>query len=143
MFEVERLHVFLSPEVQQVLLDHETDVEELLRKAAFPVKVESGADPALNAMGKKEPATILLASAAVIAAATPLLRDLIRALSGRDTVIIERRLVPVQDDTGKLVRGTDGEPVLHWAEVGRERKEPEAQVTKIKGLGVEISFGAK
>jgi hypothetical protein len=66
--------------------------------------VRHGEDPAALSVGKKEPATILVASAAVIAAATPILRELIRSISGRDVVVRERRLLPVEDSKGKMVK---------------------------------------
>lgn len=143
MTQTEQIYVFLSPEVQQVLLDHETDIEELLRRADSVATVATGSDPAADSTGKKEPAIILLASAAVIAAATPLLREVIQALAGRHTVLTERRLVAVLDGDGKVVRGSNGDPVLHWEEIERDRKEPVVQTTQIKGFGVQVSFGAK
>lgn len=136
MSDLERRFLFLSSEVQQLLDQHETSIEELLRRADSHIKVDIGEDPAKASEGQKEPATILLASAAVIASLTPILREVIRGLSGRDPVISERRLVPTLDAKGEVVRDSKGEPVLYWTDVS-------SQAIKIKGFGVEISFGSK
>jgi ssDNA-binding replication factor A large subunit len=81
-----------------------------------------------------------LASAAVVAAATPILRELIRTLSGRETAIRERRLVPVEDSAGEVLRDETGEPTLYWKNVAANSAES-SQNIKIKGFGIEISFG--
>jgi hypothetical protein len=142
MSELDRLHVFLSREVQELMLDQETSVGEILRAKGVSVEVAIGDNPAEDARGKKEPATILLASAAVLAVVTPLLREVIRSLARRDTLASELRLVPVQDSSGGIVRDKSGEPILHWARVSAATPLPN-ETTRIKGFGVEISFESR
>jgi hypothetical protein len=135
---------FLSPELENYLSENDIGARELFQKAGFETAVRLGEDPAARSTGKKEPATILLASAAVIAAATPIVRELIRNISGREAVVRERRLLPVEDSKGNEVRNTAGEPILHWVDVSKGHAPDQApQSIKIKGFGIEISFGGK
>lgn len=133
--------VFLSPEVERFLTDNEIGLKDLFVKAGIKTNVKLGQDPVSNGEGRKEPATIILASAAVIAAATPILKELIKNLSGRETAVRERRLLPVEDSKGKTVLDASGEPILHWTNVAKAQDE--ADKITIKGFGVEISFGGR
>jgi hypothetical protein len=136
--------LFLTPEVERFLSENEFDTKQLLQKSGYKVEVRLGQNPAFDSAGKKEPVTILLASAAVIAALTPAVRELIRNLSGRDVVVRERRLVPVESSKGDVVRDASGAPVLHWVDVVKGlAPDPAPQPIKIRGFGIEISFGGK
>jgi hypothetical protein len=136
--------LFLSPEVNRFFSENGFDAQELIQKTNQPVTVHLGENPAFGTSGKKEPVTILLASAAVIAATTPLLRDLIHELSGREAVVRERRLVPVEDSAGNVIRESNGEARLHWVDgVKGAKPEQKSQPVKVKGYGIEISFGGK
>jgi len=135
---------FLAPEVNRFLVENNIGMRELLQRAGLPSAVQLGENPAGNSAGEKEPATILLASAALIAAATPILRELIRNISGREAVVRERHLLPVEDSKGKLVHDATGAPILHWVDVSKGPAPDQApQSSKIKGFGIEISFGGK
>jgi hypothetical protein len=136
----EETFLFLAPEVERFFSKNEIDINQLLKKSGQKIEIRLGHNP--EKPGAKEPVTILFASAAVIAALTPILRDLIRNLSGQNVVVRERRLLPVEDSKGNAVRDASGAPILKWVDVVKgEVPDRAAQPVKIKGLGVEISFG--
>jgi hypothetical protein len=137
-----QVFLFLSPDVERLLADHDVDVKEVIRRTTQPITVGFGQDPATAASGAKDPVTILMASAAVIAAATPLIRELIRTLAGREPVIREKRLVPVEDSRGNVVLDSNGQATLHWVdEVKAVIPEHTSEPLAIKGFGIEISIG--
>jgi hypothetical protein len=133
---------FLAPDVERYLTQNGLGPRELFQKTGLEIVMRLGEDPAARGTGRKEPVTILLASAAVIAAATPILRELIRNVSGREIVVHERRLLPVEDSKGNAIRDGAGEPILQWVDVAKFPDQA-AQSIKIKGFGMEISFGGK
>ena len=140
----DKVFFFLAPEVEDFLIENDIGVRQILQKSGLATVAQLGENPASNSAGEKEPATILLASAAVIAAATPILRELIRNISGREAVVREQHLVPVEDSKGKLVRDAEGAPILHWVDVSKgQAPDQSPQAIKIKGFGIEISFGGK
>jgi hypothetical protein len=142
--EQDGIFFFLSPEVRRFLSDNDIETQQFLNQSGHQIPIRLAQNPAPDTAGEKEPAIILLASAAVIAAATPILREFIRTISGRDPVIRERRLVPIEDSAGNVVRDPNGEPLVHWVdEVKGVHTEQPTQAVKIKGLGIEISFGGK
>jgi hypothetical protein len=144
MSERDEVFVFLSPDVERFLIDNEIDIRELISRTGQRVDVRRGTDPASTSAGSKEPVTILLASAAIIAVATPLLRDLLHTLSGRDAVIRERRLLPVEDSSGNVVRNAKGEATLHWVDAVKSVPNVQKpQAVNVKGWGIEISFREK
>ncbi|WP_175162340.1 hypothetical protein [Achromobacter aegrifaciens] len=144
MDKPEEVYFFLSPEVHRYLADNDISTSWLLKQTGKEIAIRLGENPAPDIRGEKEPATILLASAAVIAAATPILREVLRTFAGRDPVIRERRLVPVADSSGELVRDANGQPVLQWVdEIKGLIPESPIQSGGIKGFGIEISFGDK
>jgi hypothetical protein len=106
MGDGERVFVLVSPEVELLLANRGVDLKEMLRESARGIKIEAAIDPSQPVDGKKELLTVLIGSAAVIAALTPTLRELIRAVSRRDVIISERRLLPVQDAKGEVVLDT-------------------------------------
>jgi hypothetical protein len=138
MEEDRRVFLSLSPEVATFLTENDISVADLLKKVKVPAVVTHGEDPATVGSGHKEPATIILASAAAIAVATPFLRELIRNISGRTPVIRERRLVQAKDAEGKPVVDKDGQPVMEWQET--ERANVVGDKIGVKGFGIEISF---
>ena len=134
--------LFLAPDLERFLLKNDLDAAAIVRKCNQQVDVSFGTNPASDVDGQKEPVTIILASAAVIAALTPILRELIRNLSGRDVVIRERRLVPVEDSKGAVVHDASGTPILHWVDVAKGQvTDATSQPVTIKGFGIDISFG--
>ena len=135
--------LLISSEVEAALLGSGVSIEELIDQANMPVEVKAGTDPAADSTGTKDPATIMVASAVVIAALTPILKKIIRSLSDKEVVIREKRLVPVEDSSGDIVRNGAGEPILHWVCVAKETiAESSEPKIALKGpLGIEISFG--
>ncbi|UVK35799.1 hypothetical protein LHFGNBLO_006013 (plasmid) [Mesorhizobium sp. AR10] len=134
----DRVYLSLSPQVAAFLTDNDIDIAELLAKAKVDARITLGEDPATVGLGHKEPATIILASAAAIAIATPLLRELIRNISGKTPVIRERQLVQVKDAEDKSAFDANGNPIMEWRET--ERSNVGADKVVVKGFGIEISF---
>jgi hypothetical protein len=102
-------------------------------------KLAFAKDPAHEEGGEREPATIILASAAAIAALTPILKELIRSATGRPTVITEMRPVAVLDGERKPVLDQTGAPLVRWAEVSHDLTQP--QSITAKGFGLSITIG--
>jgi len=71
MSDPERYYLMLTPDLERALAENEIDLNELVRRAAPNVRLEMGENFVSSADGQKELVTILLASAAVIAALTP------------------------------------------------------------------------
>lgn len=140
----DQVFLFLSPDVDRFLAENSVTTRELFAKANIEAEIQFGNNPASTGVGAKEPATILLASAALIAAATPILRELIRNLSGRDAVVRERHLLPVEDSEGNVIYNAAGAPILQWVDIAKGGAPDQApQAIHIKGFGIEISFGGK
>ncbi len=135
----QKIFLLPSPELEDLLLDKGLDLRELVSKSVSGVKMALADDPASTERGKKEPLTVLLGTAALIAALTPTLKELIRAATGRNPLITERRLVPVVDGKGKPIVDKNGEPILQWVDLTRAA-DP-AQTITIKGYGITIQFG--
>ena len=136
MDDREKIYLSISPDVGKFLADNGFTIAELLAKANLDAELSLGEDPTLAGSGRKDPATIILASAAAIAAATPLLRQLIGALAGRPAVIRERQLVQTRKTDGSAAVDVAGNPIMEW----RETERPNADKLNVKGLGLEISF---
>jgi hypothetical protein len=142
------LVVYASPEVEELLADNEIDLVELLRSEGLEVSRGSVTEgiPVAEA-GLKEPVTILLASAAVIASLTPIISRVISALSHKRVVTKERQLVPVEDSKGNVVRDSSGNPLLHWVDRTRllESAAKPRDHTSLKvdsPIGLTINFEA-
>jgi hypothetical protein len=142
----QEIFVFLSPEVQELLADNQVDLVDLLRQEGVTVQRGFAQDPTTSAdAGHKEPVTIILASAALVVALTPLLTKLIEELSHEAVLVTEQVLVPVEDSQGNVVHDNAGKPVLHWVErpriVESERQPREETAVDIKGpLGITIGY---
>jgi hypothetical protein len=137
--------LFVDPEIERLLIESRTDVPSLLRRGGIDVQQSSGSLAAAPT-GEREPVTVLLATAAVIVAMTPTLREAIRALSRRDVMVTERVPVPLLDGEGEAIRDGRGRPMVEW--VNRKRRlrsdtglTSTSDETSIKGpLGIEISY---
>ena len=130
----EEVHVFLSPGIKALLAENATDLEGLLRSHGHDVQARLAAGPNAS-QGEKDVALILVASAAVIAAATPLLTRLLETLGNRPVVVT--RKVP------RKIRTKDGKLKTKWieeTEVKTVQKAKVKQETQLKGLGFEISL---
>lgn len=140
----EETFFFIEPELRQVLTRRGVGLTKLLRQSGIDAEVKFRDDPAPESDGEKEPATIILASAALLAAATPLLRDFLRNVTGRDVELRERHLLPVEDSNGRPILDSKGKPKLYWVDaIKGSSPAPAPYQIKIKGWGVEISFGGQ
>ena len=138
----QHVYVFLSREVENYFVENEISVREIIYQSGLNFNLGISQNPASDAIGEKEPATIILASAAVIAAATPLLVNILEKIIGREVVIRERRLVPVEDSNRNIVHDKNGDAILHWVDIAKEKiEETEQYNVSIKGFGIEISIG--
>jgi hypothetical protein len=116
--DLERVFLDLSPEVEQMLVENEIDLEAALRERGLDARLSRAANPAKSSESQtKDVSLVLLASAAVIVAATPLLREIIQTVSRRSVVINHRKLLPVEDSKGNVVQDSTGNPVMQWVDV--------------------------
>lgn len=142
----QQVFVYLSPDVQELFADNQTDLVELLQHEGVDVRRGFASDPTASVeSGHKEPATIIIASAALVAALTPLLVRAIEALSHKTVVVTEQLAVPVEDSQGNVVRDTFDQPVLQWVDRTRileSSDKPRDETTvNIKGpLGISIEY---
>jgi hypothetical protein len=96
-------YIFLSEELEQALKERGLPLTDLLKQAGihdFQVVPESTAP-----VGTREAVTVILASAALVAACTPVLLRLIEALTHRDAIVVDREVSPAKDEKGNLVPG--------------------------------------
>lgn len=136
-------YLFFSPELPRLLHDNGMTAEEfLLRAGAAELKATS--DPAA-ASGTREALTIFMGSAALVAAATPLIVKSLKAFLNRPVVHVERELIPVTDGHGDFRRGPGGSIIHQWRErpvlLAPAAQQSEKTQTTIKGLGIEIKVG--
>jgi hypothetical protein len=141
------LHLFLSPDVEQLLLENEVDVVSLLAKNGVEVRRAAPMLAASAEEGTKEPVTVILAASALVVSLTPLLSKLISSLSRRPVLVEERVPVAVEDSQGNVVRDAHGVPVVEWVDRTRyveaaQLPEPDASL-KIEGpLGLHIGYAS-
>ena len=139
MSDLTQAYLILTPDLERVFADADVDLNDLIRRAAPDVRIEMGENPAAKVAGQKEVVTILIASAAVIGALTPVLKELIRAATNRPVVATELTPVPLLDREGKPILRPNGEPAVEWARTMRDLNP--ALGLSIKGLGIEFSIG--
>jgi hypothetical protein len=101
-------------------------------------------DPA-HTEGQREVFMVLIGSAAIVAAVTPLITNVVKTLVNRPVVTRSRTLAPATDKSGKVLVGKDGQPLMQWSDtVAVDRAPPTKEFTsKIKTTkdGVEINVG--
>jgi hypothetical protein len=140
----EPIFIFASPEIQEILADNRIGIGDILRQEGFDVSESFAQDPAEAAgSGYKDAATVILASAALIAMLTPIISKVISTLAHRAVLVREMELLPVVDEQGDVVRDASGEPTLYWAPRARvvEFTEPQGvSSVSVKGYGIEISL---
>jgi hypothetical protein len=145
--EPQQVFCFLSQEIEALLAENQTDVVELLRHEGLDVS--KGFAQVLNLRvesGHKEAVSVIVASAAVILALTPVLSRVIEALSHRPVVVEEQVLTPVEDGKGNLVRDEMGKPFLHWVNrthllMSQPGPRRDASSVEIRGpLGISITY---
>jgi hypothetical protein len=142
-----KLVILASPEIRELLADNEIDLVELLRAEGLEVRSGSASENIPEAKdGLKEPVTILLASAAVIASLTPIISRVISALTHKRLITKEQVLVPVEDSKGGIIRDSAGSPILHWVERARLLESAASRdhtSLKVEGpVGLTINFEA-
>lgn len=140
------LFIFISPEVQELLVDNQIDLVELLKQEGLEVAKGFSKDPTASADStQKDPTGIILATSALVLAITPLISKILTALSRRSIVTRELVCIPVEDSRGNIVRDSSGEPLLQWVERSRILDQSEqlqsASSILLKGpAGLEISY---
>lgn len=107
--------------------------------------MSASSDPASDAEDDtRAVATTILASAAVIAALTPVILKIIESLTYK--IVHDTVLVPVEDSSGNVVTDSSGEPKLQWVRKAKFLESSQgnsAQEIKIKALGFEIEIKSK
>lgn len=137
----EHLYIDLSVDVQKVLADNHVDLAKLLHERGLEVQFHRMSDPATDTgTASKEPALVLVATAAVIVAATPIIREIIQTLSRRSVVVRGRKLVPVESSDGAVVRNAQNEPILQWINTAEIIEAP-ATASPSQKLSVKIPAG--
>lgn len=143
MTETTPIHVHSSTEIEEALADNGVTIADLLAQQGVPLETEVGSDPASGDDGNKEAVTIILATAGLVMAATPLLKRGIRPLVHKSVVATERVLVPVEDSQGNVVRDAEGQPVLRWIDRSRliesAASDPNQKI-EISGFGIELKL---
>lgn len=141
-----QIFLFLSPDIEELLIDNETDLVELLQQEGIEVNQGFLKDPTKDAQsGHKDPTTVILASAALILAITPIVSKVIAALSHKKVVIKELVCVPVEDSSKNVVRDSSGEPILQWVERTRllessQKIELGTQISLKGPVGLEVTY---
>jgi len=141
-----QIFFFISHDIEELLIDNGIDLVEFLQQEGIEVNQDFATDPTTDSKSSyRDPTTIILASAALVLAITPIISKLIAALSHKKVLIKELVLVPVEDSSGNVVKDSYGEPILQWIERVRllESSEKIGSATQIsiKGpVGLEISY---
>lgn len=142
-----QIFIFTSPEIQELLADNQLDLVELLKQEGFDVSRGFAKDPT-DSVGstQKDPTGVILASAALILAITPLVSKILTALSRRSVVTRELICIPVEDSNGNILRDRFGEPILQWVERSRvltaesEGLQSGTQISLKGPVGLEVSY---
>jgi hypothetical protein len=142
--------VFLlpDPDVSELLASNETEMAELVPAGTRDqISLRLGSNPAGPAQeGKdRDVVSVMIASAALVVAATPLMKRALEVLSGRTVVVKEMELLPVETASGEQVKDASGQPILRWVErhraIAREIPPQGKSNLSIEGpLGLKISF---
>lgn len=141
------LFVFASSEIQELLADNQLDLVELLNQEGVEAEKGLAMNPAAASANstQKDPAGVILASAALVLAITPLITKILTALSHRNIVVRELVCVPVENSSGEVVRDQDGKPILHWIERSRlltksEQLQSSTEISLKGPIGLEVSY---
>ncbi|NEP49827.1 MAG: hypothetical protein F6K65_13845 [Moorea sp. SIO3C2] len=142
-----QIFLFISPDIKEILIDNETDLVELLQQEGIEVNQVIAKDPTTDAKsGHRDVTAVILASAALALAITPIISKLIAALSHKKVVVKELVCVPVEDSLGNVVRDSSGEPILQWVERTRllessEEMGSDTQISLKGPVGLEVTYG--
>jgi len=139
----ENTYLSFSPEVLHALNQNHITIEKLLEKAGVD-GLKLVPDPAA-AKGQREVLMILLGSAALTAAATPLITNIIKTFVNKPVILQNRALTPILDKNGEVTRDKDGQPVMKWSYTETldrpETSENLTGVIKATKTGIEIGIG--
>lgn len=146
--EWRQVALFMSPEIEEVLADNGASMVELLQAEGLDLQRSATYPKGVADSGAKEPVTIILASAAVIAALGPVVTKIISALSRKQVVVTNRVLVPVETTDGKVVCDKEGNPVFQWVDEVSivESRVPSSETTSASidtPLGFKFTFKAE
>jgi hypothetical protein len=110
----EPMYLRLGSELERKLAENGVSLSDLAQKVSFP-GIEVVTDPATPPDVRAEPITILLGTAAVIKAATPLLIRLIEVCGVREPAVVKKkRLVVALDGNSNMVVDANGNPIHGW-----------------------------
>lgn len=117
----EDTYVFFSPALAKLLDENNVDLGEIVRATGVTVPIDFKEDPARATCNARDRdlVSVLIASSAVILAATPVITRAIEAVTRRPVIAKELVLVPVEDSQRTLVTNSGGTPILHWVERSR------------------------
>jgi hypothetical protein len=142
------IFIFTSPDVDELLMNYETDLVELLRRRGVDVERISVPDPAqLEELGEKSASKLVIgvsAAALLSMSLAPLVTEVIQDLSP-DVTVRERICEPVFDVNDNVVRDNAGQPVYRWIdreEYSRNTSIPNnsnEQVTLKTPIGLSIT----
>ena len=146
MEQLSDIYIYPSPEIQELLADNNINLADLLKQEGVDITSRLGTDPTGD-KHSKDSTTILMASAAVALALTPILYKVINALTHKTVVVRELVLVPVEDSQGNILKDDDGVPILHWERrtrllESREAKQEDTSMSLKAPLGFELTFSS-
>jgi hypothetical protein len=144
MNDKSELYVFLSPELEALLADYQTDIPELLQKEGVSVQRTFAKNPVTDDQSnQKDPALIILASAALVVSLTPILTRALEKLAARPVLVHDKVLVPIEDSQGNVLHNAIGEPLLRIEDRSRY-VEPTSSKDRVKsniaGYGISVTF---
>jgi hypothetical protein len=145
-----QIYLELPPELQQLLSDNGLSVDEILRQQNIPAEVTYGVLPDELEAGtrSKDPAMIILASAAAALAVGLAISQVLHTLQRQPQLVEYYELVELKDAKGNILLDKKGKPQLKRVkkyELLEPRKEDSNQSLEI-GLnpanGLVIKFGS-
>ena len=137
------VYLTLDTEILRRLNENNQSIELLLERAKVSGLTKVG-DPA-SREGARDAGVILMASAVVIAAATPLIRDALSKVINRPILTEEQILEPALDGSGMPIYDNRGRPVMKWTKKSSvDRPLPmrdDDQPVSAQGFGIKLSIG--
>ncbi|WP_334731215.1 hypothetical protein [Nostoc sp.] len=142
-----QIFLFLSPDIEELLVENQIDLVEFLQQEGIEADQVIAKDPTTDAKsGHRDVTTVILASAALVLAITPIISKLIAALCHKKVVVKELICLPVEDSGRNVVRDSFGEPILQWVERARflessEKMRSDTQISLKGPVGLEVTYG--
>ena len=133
--------IFTSPEVQDFLDDYGVDLVSLLQEQDVEVNWGMASNPAITDISEKSASKVILASAALVVALTPLLSQALQSVTPQGVIVEEVRCLPMTDKEGNLIKDPSGKPIMQWV-----KKEEFQEFSKqnhrvgIEGFGIKIGY---